>query len=37
MDLASKFLVFEQALMVISNRSYENMDALDEILDAANR
>jgi len=36
-DLASKFLVFEQALMVISNRSYENMDALDEILDAANR
>ena len=34
-DLASKFLVFEQALMVISNRSYENMDALDEILDAA--
>ncbi len=36
-SLAANFVAFEEALMTISNRSYENMDALDEILGAANR
>jgi hypothetical protein len=35
--LAGHFLGFEQTLKAIANRSYENMDALDEILGAANR
>ncbi len=35
--LAGNFVAFEEALMALSARSYENMDALDEILDAANR
>ena len=35
--LVGRFLGFEQMLKVIANRSYENMDVLDEILDAANR
>lgn len=34
--LAGHFVAFEQALKAIANRSYENMDALDEILGAAN-
>lgn len=36
-SLADKFRALERALHVIANRSYENMDELDEILDAANR
>ena len=35
--LADRFARFEEALLVITNRSYENMDALDEILESANR
>lgn len=35
--LEGDFLGFEETLTAIANRSYENMDALDEILDAANR
>lgn len=31
------FSACEQALIAMANRSYENMDELDEILDAANR
>jgi hypothetical protein len=34
--LAGHFEAFEQALKAIANRSYENMDALDEILGRAN-
>lgn len=35
--LAYDFVKFEQSLMVIANRTYENMDVLDEILESANR
>lgn len=35
--VADKFRALERALQAIASRSYENMDALDEILDAANR
>lgn len=35
--LVGQFLGFEQTLKAIANRSYENMDDLDEILGAANR
>ena len=35
--LARNFVAFEESLMAISSRSYENMDVLDEILGAANR
>ena len=35
-SLAANFIAFEEALMAISNRSYENMESLDEILGAAN-
>lgn len=35
--LAGHFLGFEQTLRAIANRSYENMDELDEILGSANR
>jgi hypothetical protein len=31
------FVACEHALMAMANRSYENMDELDEILDSANR
>lgn len=33
----SDFAAFEAALMAIANRSYENMDDIDEILGSANR
>lgn len=36
-ELQQNFETFESALSAIVNRSYENMDALDELLDAANR
>jgi hypothetical protein len=36
-SLESEFAAFEATLMVIANRSYENMDDLDEILGSANR
>ncbi len=36
-SLALNFVAFEDALMAISSRSYENMESLDEILGAANR
>jgi hypothetical protein len=36
-SLESEFAAFEAALMAIANRSYENMDDLDEILGSANR
>jgi hypothetical protein len=36
-DLVGQFLDFEQALNAIASRSYQNMDALDEILGEANR
>jgi hypothetical protein len=35
--LESEFAAFEAALLAIANRSYENMDDLDEILGSANR
>jgi hypothetical protein len=35
--LESEFAAFEATLMAIANRSYENMDDLDEILGSANR
>lgn len=35
--LAANFARFEQSLMAIANRTYENMDALDELLESANR
>jgi len=35
-ELADNFVAFEASLLAISNRSYENMDALDELLDSAN-
>jgi hypothetical protein len=35
--LESEFAAFEVTLMAIANRSYENMDDLDEILGSANR
>jgi hypothetical protein len=36
-SLDSDFAAFEAVLMAIANRSYENMDDLDEILGSANR
>jgi hypothetical protein len=36
-SLESDFAAFEAVLMAIANRSYENMDDLDEILGSANR
>jgi hypothetical protein len=36
-SLESDFTAFEAGLMTIANRSYENMDDLDEILGSANR
>jgi len=36
-SLESEFAAFEAALLAIANRSYENMDDLDEILGSANR
>jgi hypothetical protein len=36
-ELLQNFETFESALSAIVNRSYENMDALDELLNAANR
>ena len=36
-SLDSEFAAFEAALTAIANRSYENMDDLDEILGSANR
>jgi len=36
-SLYSDFAAFEAVLMAIGNRSYENMDNLDEILGSANR
>lgn len=36
-SLASKFEAFEEALMAIASRSYENMDDLNDILGSANR
>ena len=36
-QLADRFGVFEEALFAISNRSYENLEVLDDILDTANR
>jgi hypothetical protein len=36
-SLESEFAAFEAALVAIANRSYENMDDLDEILGSANR
>lgn len=36
-SLESEFAAFEAVLMAIANRSYENMDDLDEILGSANR
>lgn len=36
-SLESEFAAFEAILMAIVNRSYENMDDLDEILGSANR
>jgi hypothetical protein len=35
--LASDFAAFEEALLTIAKRAYENMDDLDEILGSANR
>jgi len=35
-ELLQNFERFEAALSAVVNRSYENMDALDELLDAAN-
>jgi len=36
-SLESDFAAFEATLLAIANRSYENMDDLDEILGSANR
>ena len=36
-EVAEVFEAFETALIAISNRSYENLEALDEILASANR
>lgn len=36
-ELTERFETFEQALIAVASRSYENMDALDEILESANR
>jgi hypothetical protein len=36
-SLESEFVAFEAILMAIVNRSYENMDDLDEVLGSANR
>lgn len=36
-SLITYFMAFENALLAISNRSYENMDDLDEILGSTNR
>ncbi len=36
-SLLDWFLQFEEGLLVLANRSFENMDLLDEILDSANR
>lgn len=36
-SLAANFEAFEEALLAIARRSYENMDDLDEILGSANR
>ncbi len=36
-SLLGWFLEFEKALAALSNRSFENMDLLDDILDSANR
>jgi hypothetical protein len=36
-SLESEFAAFETVLMAMANRSYENMDDLDDILGSANR
>ena len=36
-EITTMFLAFEKSIMAIANRSFENLDALDRLLETANR